>query len=148
MPLEKPGKIVKSIKKYKETVHIYFTSGERLIISYETYIDYPLYEGKEISDKEYHEIVNSEKVSSLYVKTAKALLSHPKSERKIRESLYEKGLTKKDIDLIIKRLKDNHYLDEKSFVEGYQLLYNEKGLGKRSIINKLKEKGYSEEAIN
>ncbi|MCD8204230.1 MAG: RecX family transcriptional regulator [Coprobacillus sp.] len=148
MPSEKPGKKVKSIKKYKETVHIYFTSGERLIISYETYIDYPLYEGKEITSKEYQDIVNSEKVSSLYIKTAKSLLAHPKSEKKVREALYDKGLGKKDVERVVSRLISEGYLNEKAFVEGYQYIYNERNLGKRSIISKLKEKGYTEEAIN
>ncbi len=147
MPLEKPVKKVKSIKRYKETIHIYLTSGERLIISYETYIDHPLYEGKEITSKEYQEIVNTEKVSSIYTKMAKSLLSHPKSEKKVREALFDKGLGKRDVENVTKRLIESGYLNEKSFVEGYQYIYNERNLGKRSIINKLKEKGYSEEAI-
>ncbi len=148
MPLEKPGKKVKSIKKYKESVHLYFESGEKLIISYETYIDHPLYVGKEITSKEYQEIINLEKVSSIYIKTAKSLLAHPKSEKKVRESLYEKGLSKKDVESVTKRLKESGYLDELAFVESYQYIYNERNLGKRAIIAKLKEKGYSEEAIN
>ena len=132
---------ISKIKKYKNKVTLILSNGEKLDLSMESYPNFYLYEGKEISPKELKQIKDSQEVMKLLSIALKAREKKLYSEYKMRELLYKNNASKKSVDQVIKMLKGYDLIDDKAFVEEYVSYYNEKNYGKNKIIKKLNEKG-------
>ena len=148
MPSKSSGKTILKIKVNKKDVVISFTDREKLRLSLEVLANFYLYEGKTLSYKEINAMKSlSEKASLL--KYAMSLLSKGHySEWKMREKLYNKEASKKDVDDVIRILKNNDLINDKMLALDLVEYGNERNLGKNKIIQELSNKGLFDEVIS
>ena len=146
-PSKNTGKTIDKIKRYKSHVNVYI-DGEKLELSPDIFTSFYLYEGKNISDKEYRELtgkIDSEK----YLSYALRILSnHLYSEWKMREKLYDKEASKSQVDEVISTLKKNGFIDDKLFIEEYLEFANRNNVGKNKIKENLSRKGIFDDDIS
>ena len=147
MPSKSTGKNIVKIKVNKKDVVISFADHSKMRLSLEVLANFYLYEGKTISNKELKAIERLSERAGL-LKYAMSLLSKGHySEWKMREKLYNKEASKKDVDDVIKILKDNDLINDKMFALDLVEYGNERNLGKNKIIQELSSKGIFEEVI-
>ncbi len=131
---------IKKIKILKNKVVINF-ENEKLEIDKNIYPNFYLYEGKEISKKEFQQLKESNDVASLLSYALKLRSKAIYSEYQIREKLYKKEANKKEVDQVVKMMKQHNLIDDDAFIEDYVEYYNSLNYGKNKILNKLSEKG-------
>lgn len=131
---------IKKIKILKSKVVINF-GNEKLELDKEVYPNFYLYEGKEISKKEYSQIKEYNNVSIFLKYALKIRAKSIYSEFQIREKLYNKGANKKEVDKVIKILKQYDLVDDRAFAYDLMEYYNSKNYGENKIKRKLSEKG-------
>ena len=131
---------IKKIKILKNKVVINF-ENEKLEIDKNIYPNFYLYEGKEISKKEFQQLKKSNDVASLLSYALKLRSKAIYSEYQIREKLYKKEASKKEVDQVVKMMKQHNLIDDDAFIEDYVEYYNSLNYGKNKILNKLSEKG-------
>ena len=140
--------IIKRIKILKSKVSIIFTNKEKIELDKEVYPNFYLYVGKDVSKKEYKEIIEYNNDAKL-LKYALNLRSKALySEYKLREKLYNKGASKKSVDRIIKMMKSYDLINDKMLAEDLLEYYNSLNYGEKKIRHKLSEKGIFDEDIN
>ena len=140
--------IIKRIKILKSKVSIIFNNNEKLELDKEVYPNFYLYVGKDVSKKEYKEILEYNNDAKL-LKYALNLRSKALySEYKLREKLYNKGASKKSVDRIIKMMKSYDLINDKMLAEDLLEYYNSLNYGEKKIRHKLSEKGIFDEDIN
>lgn len=138
---------ITKIKLLKNKVVVYFNKN-RLELDKEVYPNFYLYEGKEITTSEYKKIKEYNDVSSLLKYALKVREKSLLSEYSLREKLYSRGGSKKEVDKVIKMMKSYDLIDDKAFIEEYIEYYNSKNYGKNKIITKLNEKGIFKEKLS
>ena len=139
---------IKKIKILKNKVTIKFDNDEKLELDKEIYTNFYLYEGKEVSSKEYREIKEYNNVSSLLQYALRIRSKAIYSEYQIREKLYKKEASKSEVDKVIKTMKQYNLIDDDAFVSDYVEYYNSLNYGKNKILNKLSEKGIFEAKLS
>ena len=133
--------IIKKIKILKSKVKITFANKEKLEIDKEVYPNFYLYEGKELSNKEYKEIVEYNNDSKLLKYALNIRSKAPYSEFKLREKLYNKGANKKSVDHIIKMMKHYDLINDMMLAQDLTEYYNSLNYGENKIKQKLSDKG-------
>ena len=140
---------IKKIKILKNKVVITFSDNdEKMEINKDIFVNFYLYEGKEISNKELKEIKNQNDSFSYLAYAFKLRQKSLYSEYKMREKLYDKGANKEQVDYVIKVLKQNDLIDDDAFIEDFIEYYNSLNYGKNKIKTKLLEKGIFQERID
>ena len=104
--------------------------------------------GKELSNKAIKEIEEFNASASLMKYALSLLKKNHYSEWKMREKLYNKEGKKKDVDRVIKSLKENDLINDKMLVLDTIEYGNERNIGKNKIIQELANKGVFMESIN
>ena len=138
---------IKKIKILKNKVVISF-DDEKLELDKEIYPNFYLYEGKEVSKKEYNNIKEYNNVVTFLAYALKIRSKSIYSEYQMREKLYDRGANKGEVDKVIARLKQYDLIDDKAFVEDYIEYFNSLNYGKNKIISKLKDKGIFEDKLS
>ena len=142
------GYAVKKIEVGKKKVFVTLDNDERFSLSYNGYTDHPLYEGKVLSDEEYHSLkVLVEEDRFINLATHYVLKeAHTIYQTKIY--LIKKGADAPMSNRIVKRLQESGYLDDKAYAESYAYeLGSLRMYGKYRILIDLKEKGIDESII-
>ena len=139
---------IKKIKILKNKVTISLDNDEKLELDKEIYTNFYLYEGKELSKKEYSEIKEYNNVAALLQYALRVRSKAIYSEYQIREKLYKKEAKKSEVDKVIKTMKQYDLIDDDAFVNDYVEYYNSLNYGKNKILNKLSEKGIFEAKLN
>ena len=132
---------IKKLKILKSKVSIIFDNSSKLDISKEVFTNFYLYEGKDISKKELKKIKELNDSSSLLQYALKIRSKSIYSEFKMREKLYKKEASKKDVDKVIKILKSYDLIDDKAYAEDLVEYYNSLNYGENKIKTKLLDKG-------
>ena len=138
---------IKKVKFLKNKVKVTLDNGDVIELDKNTYPNFYLYEGKELSKKELTKIKNASNSAYLLEYALKLRQKALYSEHKMREKLYEKGGNKEQVDEVIKTLKKNDLIDDRAFIEDHIEYYNSLNYGKNKIITKLLEKGIFMELI-
>ena len=146
-PLRNTGKIVTKIKKYKTHINVYI-GDEKLELSEDIFTSFYLYQGKELSEKEYRDLHNKIDNEKLLSCALRLLSDHLYSEFKIREKLYNKEANKKQVDEIVTYLKKQGFIDDNLLIEEYLEYANSNNIGKNKIRENLLKKGIFEENID
>ena len=141
VPSKSIGKVITKIKINKNTVHISFSNGNKLIVTNEVMSNFYLYVGKVLSNKEINEIKEFSD-NATYLKYALSLIKKRHySEWKMREKLYAKEADKKAVYKIIKILKNADLINDKMLAEDLKAYLEEKNYGKNKIIKYLNDEG-------
>ena len=148
MPSKNIGKKILKIKINKKNVVITFEDKSKLTCASEVLASFYLYTGKTLTYKEIKEIEDFNAGASLMKYALSLLKKNHYSEWKMREKLYAKEGSKKDVDRIIKTLKNNDLINDQALMEDLIEYGHERNLGKNKIIQELLNKGIFEENIN
>ena len=146
-PLRNTGKIVTKVKKYKTHINVYI-GDEKLELSEDIFTSFYLYKGKELSEKEYQELLSKIDNEKLLGYALRLLSDHLYSEWKIREKLYNKEASKKQVDEIVNYLKKQGFIDDNLLIDEYLEYANNSNIGKNKIKENLLRKGIFQEDID
>ena len=148
MPSRSVGKTIQKIKINKKNVVITFTDKSKLTCVGEVLANFYLYEGKTLDDKTLKDIKNFNASAALMKYALTLLKKSHYSEWKMREKLYakEEG-NKKDIDLVIKKLKEHDLINDKMLILDTIEYGNERNIGKNKILQELAQKGVFQENL-
>lgn len=141
------GKVIRSVNVGKKKVQVRF-NDEVIKISPETYLDFKLYPGKEISDKEYKAILKRDKYGEAYNYALGLLSKYTYSVSRLEEKLTKNGFNKADIASTIKKLKESNLINDEDYVNNYIELANDKLYGEYKIRQELILKGIDKEYVD
>lgn len=139
--------IISNISFEKKKFQILFDSGEEIVISEETLIEFGLYKGQEVED----EIIDKLKFED--EKTEALLLSYRflqrnKTEKQLIDYLYKNKISGEIIDTVIPILNEKKYLNDEDYARRYlNDAMNIKKYGKIKIIYMLRSKGIKNDII-
>lgn len=139
---------ITKVKKLKNKVNVSLDNGSKLSIDNDTFTSFYLYEGKELSKEEYKNITELNNSSKLLAYALKLRSKALYSEFKMREKLYKKEASKKDVDKVIKILKSYDLIDDKAYTQELVEYYNSLNYGENKIRTKLSDKGIFKEQID
>lgn len=142
------GKTIIKIKRTKKNVSITFSDKTKLICVNEVLANFYLYEGKTLDDKTIRQISDFNASAALMKYALSLLKKGHYSEWKMREKLYAKEGTKKDVDLVIKKLKENDLINDKMLILDTIEYGNERNIGKNKILQELATKGVFQENLS
>lgn len=147
MPSSNVGnKKILGIHLGEKKVILRFTD-EKISIHPNTYTELKLFPGKELSEKDIKDIKYLDELDEYLEYIKKVIVKNPKSEIEIKERLTKKGASKKQIKSIIDKLKMYHLIDDKYLIKETIENLEYRKMGKNKIIETLKKKGFTPEAI-
>ena len=137
----KMGKIVTSIKenKKKRTFEVSF-GLEKLILSEDTFTDYLLYVGKEISSSLFLRMKKESELEGIYEYALSLLSKGSYSSYEIEEKIKKKLPEGETPYPILKRLRMNHLLNDEEYAKEYKEEKEEQGYGSIRIRDDLLKK--------
>jgi len=138
---------ITKIKILKNKVNISFDNSNKLSIDKDVFTNFYLYEGKELDKEEYKKIKELNDSNKLLQYALKLRSKALYSEYKMREKLYKKETSKKDVDKVIKILKGYDLIDDKAYTSDLVEYYNSLNYGENKIKTKLSDKGIFKEQI-
>ena len=141
---------IKEYKKLKSNIYeIKFKSGEAVKLYDEVILNYNLLITKNISNKEYEEIIKYNKSLDAYYLSLKYLNSKQRCEKEIRDYLKKKDFSHDTIDKTIDKLNKYNYLDRDLYVKSYiNDKYNFGISGPLKIKRELLNLGFTDEEID
>ena len=139
---------ITKIKVLKNKVSITFDNKTKLSVDKDVYSNFYLYENKEVSKKEYQQILSLNDTNTLLQYALKIRSKALYSEYQMREKLYNKDATKAEVDKIIKILKGYDLINDAALASDLTEYYNSLNYGKNKIIHKLSEKGIFQSEID
>lgn len=148
VPSKSTGRVIVKLKKNKKNIVITLDNKQKLNVGNEVLANFYLYEGKMLTNKDINEIKNFDNTLKLMNYALSLLKKSHYSEWKMREKLYAKEGTKRDVDFVIKRLKEHDLINDKMLTLDLIEYGNERNLGKNKIIQDLLNKGIFREDIN
>ena len=149
MSKENRGEIIESIRKRKKEVVITFESGDKLSLSPFTFTEFRLYEGKQLSEQEYLNLISSKKEEG-YMEYALRLLSRENySSYVLYGKILDRGANVELAQKIIDKLTKEGLLDDKMYAKTYAEDVAELRLyGRNKVLFNLHQKGISNEIID
>lgn len=137
------------LQEHKKTVTLTFSDGSLLKLPLLAKIDFLLYEGKEVDSALFYELekYGRQQKDYQYALTIVSRFSYTTFE--IRTKLRNRNVSEKDIDEIVTKLEQLNYVNDYHYAEErIRYLIITKKESKRSVIQKLRQKGLSDEVIN
>ncbi len=135
-------KIETFIKDKKNKYKITFDNHTSVLIYDDVIVKYNLLSNKVLSLKQYDEIIKYNSSLDSYYLSLDYLNKKMRTELEIRKYLEKKEIPKNIIDITIKRLIDNHALNEELYIKSFvNDQINLSNIGPNKIIKKLSELG-------
>ncbi len=140
---------ITEIKKSKQPMkyHLYIDDVFFGVFLDEMLAKYELKTGQEIEEDLLYSIKEENDEKLAFLMAVSYLEKYNVSTKGLKDYLYRKGFKKNNIESAVEKLKGYGYLDDRNFAKNYfESLSSSKG--RRVIVNKLKEKGISQEIID
>ena len=139
--------------KNPNRVNVFVDGKYALSLDVAQVVDYKLKIGLVVSNEQLAEYKKASEFGKLYQRALEWALMRPRSEREIYDYLYkkvyEKKLDKNYINLIIERLKEKKYVDDRIFVKYYvENRFVKKGISRKRLEMELAKKGVAREIID
>ena len=112
-------KSVFPLPQNKKKVKVVFDDGQTLITFGETLDERGIKEGSEVSFDKLREYAEDGERHLAIKKAAETLAKSLKSEKQLRQFLYEKGFSSKAIECALERMKEYGYADDAKFAAAY-----------------------------
>lgn len=106
-------------KKYKNNEYIIITSKGEYKLYDDIIVKYELLLKKEISEKEFANILTENNFLNAYYTALKLISTKMRTEKEIFEILQKNEFKKEEIEYTIKRLKNEKYLNNRIYIETY-----------------------------
>lgn len=140
--------IIVNIKEHKKTMSVTFDDGQVLKLPLVAKVDFLLYEGKEITQELFAELVKFSRQQKDYQYALMITSRFAYTTHEIKTKLAARGASSEDSGEIIAKLVELNYLnDERYAEERVNYLINVKKESRKSVIQKLKQKGLNEKLI-
>lgn len=138
--------------KNPDRVNVYVNNKFAFSLDIAQVVDFKIKIGRVISDAELEELKRASEFGKLYQRTLEWVLVRPRSEKEtrdyLRKKIFEKKLDQQYIDLIIEKLEDKKYLDDRRFAEYYvENRFVKKGVSTKRLEMELMKKGVAKEII-
>ena len=140
---------ITEIKKSKQPMkyHLYIDDVFFGVFLDEMLAKYELKTGQEIDEDLLYSIKEENDEKLAFLMAVSYLEKYNVSTKGLKDYLYRKGFKKNNIESAVEKLKGYAYLDDRNFAKNYfESLSSSKG--RLVIVNKLKEKGISQEIID
>ena len=137
---------VEEQKRNKERFNIFTDDGFLTSLSLDAVLRYDVRAGRELSEEQIEEIKKEDTVKYAKERAMEYVAYAPRSTYQVRQKLRQKGIDEKSIDDAVKALEYYHYVDDHEFVREFVRSYRGR-LGRRAIVQKLREKGISSDVI-
>lgn len=139
--------------KNQNRVNVFVNGEYSFSLDISQVVDYKIKVGKKISKEELAEYKKASEFGKIYQRTLEWVLIRPRSEREtrdyLRRKINEKKIDEKYCDLIIERLTNKGYLDDKKFAEYYaENRFVKKGVSAKRLKMELAKKGVNQEIID
>ena len=135
-------------KKGKKNEYKIITDEKEYILYDDIIIKYELLLKKEISKKEWDNILKENNTLKSYYEGLKAINTKLRSEKELRDILKKKGYQSSEINYALKRLNEEGYLNHKVYIEAYIhdcLTLNT--MGEKKIQSDLEKLGFQTKEI-
>jgi regulatory protein len=140
------GKITEiRTQKKKGRVNVYVNERFSFGISDALLIDFDLFVGKELSEREIKKIKEGNNKSKCLEKSFRLLSVRPRSEKELSEKLSKK-FDKQTVNNTLEKLKDYKYLNDEEFTKSW-ISSRKTGRGKKALFFELKQKGIKKETL-
>lgn len=142
-------KIIKYKKKRNNKYSITLSNGDSLELYEEVILKNNLLIKKDIDSNDIDYIINDQKFYSCYYDILKMIRIRPRSVYEVRTKMIRNDYDEELIDDAIKKVKNQGYLDDKSFATSYinnQIITTNHG--PKRISSDLKKKGVSQNVIS
>lgn len=141
---------ITSIKSQKRSqrYNVYLDGKFGFGVSAETLVKSNLKVGQEISEKEINKLIDKDIKNRLYDKVLRFLAFRQRSEREIKDYLKKKGGEVKIINKVVKKLKKQKLINDRSFTEWWieqRSCFRPKG--RQALYFELIKKGIKKEII-
>lgn len=111
--------ILKFKKKNKDEYEIYLDNDTKIKVYEETIMKHNLLLKKYISEEELEQIKLYNQKASIYSVALKYIGIRMRSEKEIRDYLLKKEYDNSDIEIVIKKLRNNKLINDEEFVKAY-----------------------------
>ena len=130
------------VRKTHKGVVIYFASGEKIPLSQDSYVDFRLYEGKEMSSEEMKKLLSFGEEDEYYSYALKLLSKEVYTSHDLLLKMTRKGASVDVAKAIVKRLREAGLIDDEAYARVYATdLADFRLYGKNKTLAKLREKG-------
>ncbi len=140
--------MISNIIVKKEHVVIKIENGETYRLNYDVYTDLFLYNGKDISKKEYQLIRNLSNLNKLIKWSQNYLKRYHKSTYEYKNKLKNKEVSYQNIKYLVYRMTEAGLLNDEKYAASVKEYYEFKNYGRNYIINKLFKAGISYKYIS
>ena len=140
---------VEAVKAKKDGVRVYLSSGEKLIMSPDSFTEFHLYEGKELSPEEEKKIRSYIDQDEAYQRAMRYLGRELYASMELRRKLLDKGYDSKAVNQVIHRLEEARLLDDEHYARVFAEDVAElRGIGHNRVMYELRSKGVSDAILS
>ncbi|MEM4260119.1 MAG: regulatory protein RecX [Candidatus Woesearchaeota archaeon] len=133
-------------KKRDNRVNVFVDGNFFVGLTDKQLIDFDIYKGKKVSEKELNKIKNQSNYGKIKDKAISLISIRPRSKKELKDKLILKKYDLSLIDEVIKDLEKEKLLDDKIFAKQWVYHRTEfSGLGKRKIELELFKKGVNKD---
>jgi len=134
-------------QKRSSRINIFIDEKFAFGLSKKTLVDFNLFNGKFLNEKEISQILEKDQLTRAIEKSFRLLGIRPRSQKELEKKLKEKEFAPEIIEKTIARIKELGYLDDKKFAKAWLEARKFSHKGKYVVQRELKEKGVAEETI-
>ena len=140
-------KVKKNRQKYEVTFLV--DKDEDVLTFYEDeIIEYHIFKDKEYTDTEWEEIKKASSIGQLFNKTLNYISFKMRTEKEIKRYLKEQEVTAENIEKIVNKLINYHFIDDEKYAKLFVSSAVRNGKGINYIKNTLLEKGLESSIID
>lgn len=122
-----------------------FLDGTELKTGLGLITDFSLYKGRELSEKEYGELMDASRLSDCKNRALRLIGRRPMSCSELYNKLVEKGESPANAEASVNWLLELHYLDDAQYAEMLVRHYAAKGYGRQKIQNEFYKRGIAKD---
>lgn len=135
-------------QKRKGRYNIFIDGQYRFPVSEEVLIQFQLHKGQEITDEQISQISDADLISKAYNKALDYLSYQLRTEKEIIEYLQKHEFQDSQIELVLKRLREQNYLNDLEYARSYvRTMAHTSDKGPKVITQNLRKKGVLENDI-
>ena len=136
---------VKKIKDKRESFLVQFDNGTDITVSAAQIADFGIHTGRDLSEDEYEELLESLSLSSSKARALRMLGSRSLSERELLRRLKSKGTSHEAAEKTVEWLEEIGMVNDTDYAASIVSYYSARAYGKARIRNELYKRGIDRE---
>ncbi|MDR2812056.1 MAG: recombination regulator RecX [Endomicrobium sp.] len=132
---------IDKVKFKKNIFKICFEDNDTIIVLADSIVKFSLEVGKELTDKEYKEVMSYDKSNRIMSDALASVALRSYSSRGLQEKLLQKGYDKDMALNAVNRLEELNYINDDKFSKSCAVYLSQKGKGEFAIKAELEKQG-------